>query len=44
MFEYKHFDGYFKTGVKFEEILSKLKGKNYTTTKIDEENILAIKF
>ena len=44
MFEYKHFDGYFKTGVKFEEILSKLKCKNYTTTKIDEENILAIKF
>ena len=43
MFEYKHFDGYLKTGAKLEEILSKLKGKNYTTTKIDEENILAVK-
>ena len=44
MFEFKHFDGYLKTGEKLKEILSKLKNKNYATSKIDNENIIAEKF
>ena len=40
MFEYKHFDGYKKTGKKLEDILEKLNVNGYQTTKIDEENIL----
>ena len=43
MFEYKHFDGYKKTGQKLEEILEKLNVNGYETKKVDEENILAIK-
>ena len=43
MFEYKHFDGYQKTGEKLEEILKKFEENNYKTSKVDEENILAIK-
>ena len=43
LFEYKHFDGHFKTGSKLEEILKKFEEHNYKTSKIDEENILAIK-
>ena len=43
LFEYKHFDGYQKTGEKLEEILKKLEENNYKTSKVDEENILAIK-
>ena len=43
LFEYKHFDGYQKTGEKLEEILKKFEENNYKTSKIDEENILAIK-
>ena len=43
LFEYKHFDGYKKTGKKLEEILKKLDDNGYKTTKIDDENILAIK-
>ena len=43
IFEYKHFDGFKKTGNKLNEILSKLKENNYTSSKIDEENILAVK-
>ena len=43
LFEYKHFDGYKKTGQKLEEILEKLNIYGYKTSKIDEENILAIK-
>ena len=43
LFEYKHFDGYKKTGQKLEETLGKLNIYGYKTSKIDEENILAIK-
>ena len=43
LFEYKHFDGYQKTGEKLEEILKKFEENNYRTSKVDEENILAIK-
>ena len=43
LFEYKHFDGYKKTGHKLEEILEKLDVNGYATKKIDEENIFAIK-
>ena len=43
IFEYKHFDGYKKTGKKLEEILEKLNKNGYETKKIDDENILAIK-
>ena len=43
LFEYKHFDGYKKTGQKLEETLEKLNINGYKTTKIDEENILAKK-
>ena len=43
IFEYKHFDGYQKTGDKFKEILSKLNENNYKSTKIDEENVLSEK-
>ena len=43
IFEYKHFDGYQKTGDKLNEILKKLKDESYSTSKIDEENILAVK-
>jgi len=43
IFEYKHFDGFKKTGDKLNEILSILKENNYTSSKIDEENILAVK-
>ena len=44
IFEYKHFDGYFKQGEKLDEMTNKLKKNNYKITKIDEENILAEKF
>ena len=43
LFEYKHFDGYQTTGKKLKEILIKFEKNGYTTKKIDEENILAIK-
>ena len=43
LFEYKHFDGYKKTGQKLEKTLEKLNIYGYKTSKIDEENILAIK-
>ena len=43
LFEYKHFDGYQKTGEKLEEILKKFEENNYKTSKVDEENILSIK-
>ena len=43
LFEYKHFDGYKKTGQRLEETLEKLNIYGYKTSKIDEENILAIK-
>ena len=43
LFEYKHFDGYKKTGQKLEETLGKLNIYGYKTSKIDEENILATK-
>mgnify|MGYP001228848045 CR=1 FL=1 len=43
LFEFKHFDGHFKTGRKLEEILRKFELNNYKTSKIDEENILAIR-
>ncbi len=43
LFEYKHFDGYQKTGEKLEEILKKFEENNYKTSKVDEENILAVK-
>ena len=43
LFEYKHFDGYQKTGEKLEEILKKFEENNYKTSKVDDENILAIK-
>ena len=43
LFEYKHFDGYQKTGKKLEETLEKLNKNGYETKKIDDENILAIK-
>ena len=41
--DYKHFDGHFKTGDKLEKILNKFEKNNYKTSKIDQENILAIK-
>ena len=44
IFEYKHFDGYFKQGTKLSEITDKLEKNNYKITKLDEENILAEKF
>jgi len=44
IFEYKHFDDYFKQGAKFDEITNKLEKNNYKITKLDEENILAEKF
>ena len=44
IFEYKHFDDYFKQGVKLDEITNKLEKNNYKITKLDEENILAEKF
>jgi len=44
IFEYKHFDDYFKQGVKLDEIINKLEKNNYKITKLDEENILAEKF
>ena len=44
IFEYKHFDGYFKQGAKLSEISDKLEKNNYKITKLDEENILAEKF
>ena len=43
LFEYKHFDGTFTIGNKLDEILEKFRKHNYTTSKIDKENILAIK-
>ena len=43
LFEYKHFDGYQKTGEKLEEILKKFEENNYKTSKVDEENIIAVK-
>ena len=43
LFEYKHFDGYKKTGEKLEKILEKLNKNGYETKKIDDENILAKK-
>ena len=43
LFEYKHFDGYKKTGQRLEEILEKLNVNGYETKKVDEENIFAIK-
>ena len=43
LFEYKHFDGYQKTGERLNEILDKLKKHGYFTKKIDEENMLATK-
>lgn len=43
LFEYKHFDGTFTIGKKLDEILEKFRKHNYTTTRIDKENILAIK-
>jgi len=43
LFEYKHFDGFKKTGKKLEEILEKLNKHGYETKKIDDENILATK-
>ena len=43
LFEYKHFDGFKKTGKKLEEILEKLNKNGYETKKIDDENILATK-
>ena len=43
IFEYKHFDGYKKTGKKLKEILKKFDQNNYSVSKIDEENILAVK-
>jgi len=44
IFEYKHFDDYFKQGSKLDEITNKLEKNNYKITKLDEENILAEKF
>ena len=43
MFEYKHFDGYLKSGDKLQEIIKKFEKNNYKVSKIDKENILAIK-
>ena len=43
MFEYKHFDGYLKSGDKLQEIIKKFEKNNYKISKIDKENILAIK-
>ena len=43
MFEYKHFDGYLKSGDKLQEIIQKFEKNNYKVSKIDKENILAIK-
>ena len=43
LFEYKHFDGYKKTGQRLEEILEKQNVNGYETKKVDEENIFAIK-
>ena len=44
IFEYKHFDGYFKQGNKFNEITLRLKNNDYKIIKLDEENILAEKY
>ena len=43
MFEYKHFDGYLKSGDKLQEIIQKFEKNNYKVSKIDKENIIAIK-
>ena len=43
VFEFKHFDGHFKTGEKLEEIIMKFERHNYKISKIDEENMLALK-
>ena len=43
IFEFKHFDGHFKTGEKLEEIIMKFERHNYKISKIDEENMLALK-
>ena len=43
VFEFKHFDGHFKTGEKLEEIIMKFERHNYKISKVDEENMLAIK-
>ena len=43
LFEYKHFDGYLKSGDKLQEIIQKFEKNNYKISKIDKENILAIK-
>ena len=40
---YKHFDGYLKSGDKLQEIIQKFEKNNYKISKIDKENILAIK-
>ena len=44
IFEYKHFDGYFKQGNKLNEIILRLKNNDYKIIKLDEENILAEKY
>ena len=44
IFEYKHFDGYFKQGDKLNEITQKLENNNYKIIKLDDENILAEKY
>ena len=43
IFEYKHFDGYFKQGKKLDEIVKKFEENNYQVLKLDSENILAKK-
>ena len=43
IFEFKHFDGTFKEGVKLKLIKEKLINANYSITEIDKENILATK-
>ncbi len=43
LFEFKHFDGVFQTGDKLKEIINKFEKNNYKTSKIDEENMLAVK-
>ena len=42
-FEFKHFDGTFKQGIKLDSIKKKLINFDYTVTKVDKENILAVK-
>ena len=36
MFEYKHFDGYLKSGDKLQEIIQKFEKNNYKISKIDK--------